>query len=190
MDREVVRTLAELERKLHELEQALVGASEGQVPHRPGQTAPAPEQGGVRLVDEGVAAQAPPGHRQPAAGGHAAEQPSAPGWQPPGPGHAAAGAPAPGWQQAPGYGRAPAEPSAPGWQAPDSGPAPAAASAPSWQPAGPAERPSEETIDLAQLTRFRDRLEQTMRELIADYDRIISLRRAPAAPERPGSGPH
>lgn len=90
------RTLAELERKLHELERALNTVGEGDRPAQP------------RLVDEAA--------RPGGADAHRAEQPPQ----------------------------------------------------------------ARERIDLAELVAFRDRLEQTMRELVAEYDRIISLHRAPA----------
>lgn len=43
----------------------------------------------------------------------------------------------------------------------------------------PAPRPNfDESIDLVELARFRDRLEQTMSDLLADYERVIRLRSA------------
>ena len=123
MDSEVARTLAELERKLQDLERALGGVRE----HRPQETPayePAPASGamgtftgsGARLVDERLESASP----------------------------------------APGPPQAYAESQAP------SAPAPS--------------RRFEDSIDLVELARFRDRLEQTMRDLLADYERIIRLR--------------
>lgn len=46
-------------------------------------------------------------------------------------------------------------------------------------PSAPAPAPPrdfEDSIDLVELARFRDRLEQTMRDLLTDYERIIRLR--------------
>lgn len=46
-------------------------------------------------------------------------------------------------------------------------------------PPSPAPRPDfDESIDLVELARFRDRLEQTMSDLLADYERVIRLRSA------------
>lgn len=189
MDREVSRTLAELERKLHELERALSarGDPPDVSPARHATVAPpqAPEQGGVRLVDEGAlqyttgGREPPPGHgaspQQPAPDYLRAPEPSAASAQPPpeqdGPAGESDGT------RAAGHWQPPAQPSRAAWQ-PTSPTGPAAAS--------PQRHAYDETIDLAELTRFRDRLEQTMRELIAEYDRIILLRRAPD-PSAPGS---
>jgi hypothetical protein len=131
VDSEVAKTLAELERKLQELERALAGAgsqdqrSQAPVYERSSEPAGtigsswAPDAGvassGARLVDERLedAVSAPPA--------------------PPAPGAA---------------------------------PLPPAA----------AQRFGDESIELAELARFRDRLEQTMRELLADYERVIRLR--------------
>ncbi len=128
MDSEVAKTLAELERKLQELERALAGAgsqdqrSQAPVYERSSEPAGtidsswAPDAGvassGARLVDERLedAVSAPP--------------------------------------------------------APGAVPLPPAA----------AQRFGDESIELAELARFRDRLEQTMHELLADYERVIRLR--------------
>jgi hypothetical protein len=126
VDSEVARTLAELERKLQDLERALdAGGRE-----HPAQEAPAYEpasasgavgtftDSGARLVDERLESASPvPGPPQTYAERQA---PSAP---------------------------APAPP-----------------------------RDFDDSIELVELARFRDRLEQTMRELLADYERIIRLR--------------
>jgi hypothetical protein len=125
VDSEVARTLAELERKLQDLERALGGGREDRSQETPAYE-PAPASGtvgtftssGARLVDERLES-APP-------------VPSPP----------------------PGYAESQA-PSAPALT----------------QPVG-----FEDSIDLVELARFRDRLEQTMRELLADYERIIRLR--------------
>ncbi len=39
----------------------------------------------------------------------------------------------------------------------------------------PATRDEHETIDLAELVRFRDRLQHTLGELIDEYNRLLSL---------------
>ena len=124
MDSEVARTLAELERKLQDLERAL-GA--GSREHRPQETPayePPPASGDDGRVH---------GLRR-AVGGRAPESAS----------------PAPGPPPAYAESQAPSTPSPP--------------------------RHFEDSIDLVELARFRDRLEQTMRDLLADYERIIRLR--------------
>ncbi len=125
MDSQVARTLAELERKLQDLERALAGgeAERSQAPlyETPSEPSGMPwappdaglATGGARLVDERLE-----------------HEVSAP---PPAPG---------------------ATPS----------------------PTVSAQRFDDESIELAELARFRDRLEQTMRELLADYERVIRLR--------------
>lgn len=47
-------------------------------------------------------------------------------------------------------------------------------------------RLSGETIELAELVQFRERLEQLTRELVDEYSRIISLRPAPPSGRKPG----
>jgi hypothetical protein len=124
VDTEVARTLAELERKLGDLERALSGAVRVE-----------PAGGlasGARLVDERLE-----------------ELGSAPAPPTPGP--------------SPTPGPAPAQAFAPPPPAPI--PVPATAS-----------QNSDESIELAELARFRDRLEQTMHNLLADYERVIRLR--------------
>jgi hypothetical protein len=125
VDSEVARTLAELERKLQDLERALGGGRE----HRPQETPayePAHASGttgtftgsGARLVDERLESASPvPGSPQTYAERQA---PNAPAPTPP--------------------------------------------------------RGFEDSIDLVELARFRDRLDQTMGDLLADYERIIRLR--------------
>jgi hypothetical protein len=124
VDSEVARTLAELERKLQDLERAL-GA--GSCEHRPQETPayePALASGavgtftgsGARLVDERLESASP----------------------------------VPDPPQTYSERQAPSAPAPP--------------------------RSFEDSIDLVELARFRDRLEQTMRDLLADYERIIRLR--------------
>lgn len=50
---------------------------------------------------------------------------------------------------------------------------------PSSAPAAPANS-SDESIELAELARFHERLEQAMSDLLADYERVIRLRGASA----------
>lgn len=112
MDTEVARTLAELERKLGDLERALSGAAR--------QEPTGGLAGGARLVDERLE----------------------------------------GLDSA----------------VPATGPGPAPTTPPPFS-----EQRSDESIELAELARFRDRLEQTMRDLLADYERVIRLRGASEA---------
>lgn len=138
MDSEVARTLAELERKLQELERAVSAAGSDYRRQETTAYEPATAAGtidtfagsGARLVDERLESAA------------------------------AAAAPVP----------APA-PTA----APTPAMAPTAAAAPT--AAQPHDRA--DSIDLVELARFRDRLEQTTRDLLADYERIIRLRSLP-----------
>ncbi len=132
MDSEVARTLAELERKLQDLERALGAVGErvpgaGLEPSDRGQST-------ARLVDERL------------------EGASATPLSPPPP---------------------PAPPGAHGESHGFGSPA-------------PAPRPdSDESIDLVELARFRDHLERTMSDLLADYERVIRLR---SLTERRASG--
>lgn len=157
MDREVSRALAELEHKLHELERALASAGRGEwgeqaIPSSGEEaaqpSAPAGEpHGGARLVDEGLARQ-PPARPAPAPHHPAPDVP---------PMSARAPFPPAGAQFAP--------PAAP-------------AGAPPIPPPPTAEQAQTsygESIELAELVRFRDRLDRTLRELAEDYERIIRL---------------
>lgn len=126
MDSEVARTLAELERKLQDLERALgaggrMHAAQETPAHEPASATGAMGAfggSGARLVDERLENASPaPGPTQTCA---QSQPPSAP-----------AAVPARGF---------------------------------------------EDSIDLVELARFRDRLEQTMRDLVADYERVIRLR--------------
>ncbi len=147
MDTEVARTLAELERKLGDLERALSSAAR-QEPT--GELA-----GGARLVDERLEGLGP------------ASAPAAPGSAPTsGPAAPPISGPAPSYAPIP---PPPAPVPGPPPPAPIPGPAAAAPSA---------TQRSDESIELAELARFRDRLEQTMRDLLADYERVIRLRGA------------
>lgn len=121
MDSEVARTLAELERKLQDLERAL-----GSV----GERTPSPLDQGDR-------------------------RPQAPEYDLPG----AVPATAPD-----------------GARLIDERLESAAAAAPA--PATVPRSDSDESIDLVELARFRDRLQQTMSDLLADYERVIRLRSA------------
>lgn len=166
MDSEVSRTLAELERKLHELERALssVGERKGSPPpssshaaqQRLGGTAGASSQSGfeapqtgARLVDESIA--------EPSR-----ESPFAPA------------------EQRPPQAEQPADAGMPAQ--PERGQAFQRLASPSPQ-AGAARTPGtpspQDSIDLAELVAFRERLEDVTRELIDDYTRIISLPKAP-----------
>ncbi len=124
MDSEVARTLAELERKLQDLERALGAGGREHRPQEAPAYEPAPASGtmgtftgsGARLVDERLeSASSVPGPLQTYAESQAPSAPAPP-------------------------------------------------------------RHFEDSIDLVELARFRDRLEQTMRDLLADYERIIRLR--------------
>lgn len=152
MDSEVARTLAELERKLQDLERALSSVGErglssagheyrGQQAgaYEPGRVpGSSSEPGGARLVDERL--------------------------------ESASTVPAP--PVAPPVAPPPPSPNAYG-------------ESPAFGAPAPAPRPEfDESIDLAELAHFRDRLEQTMSELLADYERIIRLR---SVAERQGS---
>jgi ADP-ribose pyrophosphatase YjhB (NUDIX family) len=44
----------------------------------------------------------------------------------------------------------------------------------------------DESIELSELVRFRDRLERTMRELVEDYEQVIRLRGASSSPPPAG----
>jgi hypothetical protein len=125
VDSQVARTLAELERKLQDLERALAGA--------------------------GSEAERSPLYETPS-------EPSGMPWAPPGPGAATGGA------------RLVDE----RLEHEVSAPPPVPGATPS--PTAPVQRFDDESIELAELARFRDRLEQTMRELLADYERVIRLR--------------
>jgi hypothetical protein len=163
VDREVSRALAELEQKLHELERALASAGrEGWSEHAivsPGEEAapagaPAGEpSGGARLVDEGPVTE-PPARPGPVLHHH------------PAPDVPPIGAPAPFPPRAQGAEFAPSASA-------DAPPVP--------QPARTAEQAQAgygESIELAELVRFRDRLDRTLRELAEDYERVIRLRGA------------
>jgi hypothetical protein len=134
VDTEVARTLAELERKLGDLERALSGA--------PRQEPSGGLAGGARLVDERLE------------GLGSASAPQAPG-------------PPPAPSSPPAAGPPPAQAPTPPPPAPTPGPATAS---PSFS------QHSDESIELAELARYRDRLEQTMRDLLTDYERVIRLR--------------
>lgn len=56
--------------------------------------------------------------------------------------------------------------------------------APPVQPEPASRLDSDESIDLVELARFRDRLQRTMSDLLADYERVIRLRSA-AEPRPP-----
>lgn len=162
MDTEVSRTLAELERKLHDLELALAsvgGEQRAQGVHM--QAASSVEQAtssdspsprppsGARLVDESVDLSA-------GGQGHAEAQGDA-------------GAQGPAGEQ----GHAGAQ-DHPGKQG-DAG----------RQSEEHPNRPADESIELVELVRFRDRLERTMRDLVEDYERVIRLRAASQQPHTP-----
>lgn len=171
MDREVSRALAELEHKLHELERALASAGRGewgeQAMASSGEEAtqagaPAAEQrGGARLVDEGLAAEP---HARPAPAPHhpAPDVPPMSAREPLPPGGARFAPPL-------AAGARPVPPEAP----------PTAIDVPPITQAAP--NPEQvrasygESIELAELVRFRDRLDRTLRELAEDYERIIRL---------------
>lgn len=130
MDSEVAKTLAELERKLQELERAVSAAGSDYRRQETTAYEPAAAAGTIdtfagssaRLVDERL--------------------------------ESATATPAP---------------------TPVPAPPPASISTPA--PAPPHD--TADSIDLVELARFRDRLEQTTRELLADYERIIRLRSLP-----------
>lgn len=172
MDAEVSRTLAELERKLHDLELALtsigVEQPEQAAPTQAASRDPAslqspsePPPSGARVVDESVDlsaggeghAGAPGGEQQGHAGTQLGEQAHA-GTQ--GGEQAHAGAPV-GEQQ--GHAGTRAEEHF--------------------------RRAADESIELVELVRFRDRLESVMRDLVEDYERIIRLRAASEQPRAP-----
>ncbi len=169
MDLEIASTLAELERKLHELERALTAIGRGEEAAADG-AALARERtlGGGRLIDEaterertvrvGDSARAPADSGARSAGGRASSGRaigSARGWRP----------------------IERARPATP----PDARPATPPDARPERPPdAGPATPP-----DAAELLRFRERLDRTARELTHDYDELLGRLRYPAVPAAP-----
>lgn len=159
MDREVSRTLAELEHKLHELERALASAGQRGADRTPsdggarpvagpvtaGEPAASRQYGGARIVDEDE----PVSPRNPSATRPAEQDPIAA-------------------EEAHPYARQ----------------APALASPPQSEPP----QTFGESIELAELVRFRDRLDRTLRELAEEYERIICLRN-PSSPFPPPREP-
>jgi hypothetical protein len=218
---DVTGTLAELERKLRELERELTSigrrrelAVEGAAPHTPQGAQPAHTSG--RLVDEAIESSVPPAPTVPFSSPAptvpppATPPPASPNAPlaptpnaPPSPATPPAAAPA---AAAPGAGRPvkfvrPLEsaraqvgretrPSQPTEAEPASA-GPRAAFDP--QP-GERPRPSEAQLaSLAELRRFRDRLERLARDLAAEYDALLSrvmagLTSASPAPAAPAAG--
>jgi 2-aminoadipate transaminase len=184
VEEEVAKTLGELERKLGELESTLAAIGRGEAPQpdpvpAPLPTSISPSPGPSRLVDETIenARPAPP----PAAGN----------------GPLGAGTPTP-----PSPSRVPSSYSTPPPYAsgmPHSAPVPQQATPPRpLQPpaaraGGAAARPSNATggqslpPSASELLHFRERLEQTTRELTHDYDELLGRLSYPAMPA--GSGP-
>lgn len=175
---DVTGMLAELERKLRELERELtaighrrepISEQPGSAPSTPPPSTPeAPRESPGRLIDEALESPTP---AQPA---HAAAPP--------------ARAPAPPSQPSP-----PPSPLSPAPDPPS--PAPGSSSPPphsaDTEPIAPVERsrPSESQLaSLAELRRFRDRLERFAKELTAEYDALLGRVMAgfSAAPNRTG----
>jgi DNA-binding transcriptional MocR family regulator len=179
VDKDVARTLGELEQKLHELERTLntlsreepqPGAGREPTPTAPPQpasdrrsTAQTHSFGASRIIDETVEIAPPP----------------APVSPPPPP-------PAPATTATP-----PASPTPPATTAP---PAPRV-SRPSWIQPRPAQIPPETAPpgpraphppSPAELLRFRERLEQTARDLTHDYDELLGRLSYAAVPTSPG----
>ncbi|HMD57751.1 MAG TPA: aminotransferase class I/II-fold pyridoxal phosphate-dependent enzyme [Solirubrobacteraceae bacterium] len=165
MDPQVAATLAELERKLDALERTLSALGHPAEPPVAAAPAPAGEASWGRIVDEYAPAAAP------AAPPPAATTLSAP--PPPAP----VATPAPSWTP---------PPAAPSWTTPaaaERSPASAPAGAPTAVHASdPAPAPSPagrpETISAlapgaAELLRFRERLESTVRDLAHEYDALL-----------------
>ncbi len=191
MDQEVARTLGELERKLLELERTLNAISEGgeqpSQQHQQTSFAPQPQtetpaessspsagrqpvSSWSRIVDETVEPSVSPltAPVQPAQGAPASSQPPGPQPVPPGP-----QLPSPSSQPPP-----------PGPQPPPPRPqAPLAPRAPQ-----PPPRPPRSPLppSSAELLRFRDRLEQSARELTHDYDELLGRLSYAAVPTTAG----
>lgn len=172
MDREIADTLAELERKLRELERVLGGIGQGAAEGDAG-TGPRPAVGSALATPP-----APAPDRAPFAPAPATSQ-GAPG---------ASRVIDEAVEAAP---RAPFPPSAsppPSAPAAPSQPSPPAASpTPSSPPAG--RRPphaADRSPSAAELLRFRDRLERTARELTHDYDELLGRITYAAVPTQSG----
>lgn len=169
MDQEVAKTLGELELKLQELERELTAVGRREEPASPTR---AP---GV-LVDEAIAVETPP---EPIPGPPI--PPPAPTPQP-SPSQPSPSQPSP----------SPSQPSPPPSPPPSPSPSPSPPAA--YPPPGLYQSPSppdpretaaveeSESVDLAALVRFRDKLRGTMEALIDEYSQMLSAESAPRKP--------
>lgn len=207
MDADVSRTLAELERKLHELERVL--AVEAARQHHPRASSPfeaarseiSPGEGcfGEPSPHAGAPLPGPPGEPPPHAGAPLQGVAQGPGppqarlvdesiergqpFPPPRAPEAAAGAAStpPAQSRRPEQaGQSPPSPSS-GLHAQPA--APASPRARDGEKAAGAPVPADESIELAQLVRFRDRLESTLHQLVEEYTAIITLAKSPSGGE-------